>query len=124
MNVNFTFSATEQGRSCVKLAPGKGIISSAHIKQVEVVWACIEKRRRIRRQESDGDGGAGKRRRGRPKWRWLDSIRNDLSGRELSGEEAQYRVQWWRLKHRPHIKVGKDAEEEEAHHFYKEFTDS
>ena len=23
-----------------------------------VVWACIEKRRRIRRQESDGDGGA------------------------------------------------------------------
>ena len=24
----------------------------------EVVWACIEIRRRIRRQESDGDGGA------------------------------------------------------------------
>ena len=23
-----------------------------------MVWACIEKRRRIRRQESDGDGGA------------------------------------------------------------------
>ena len=28
-------------------------------KQVEVVWACIEKRIRTRRQESDGDGGAG-----------------------------------------------------------------
>ena len=28
---------------------------------IEVVWACIEKRRRIRRQESDGDGGAGKK---------------------------------------------------------------
>ena len=32
-----------------------------------MVWSCIEKRRRIRREESDGDGGAGKRRRGRPK---------------------------------------------------------
>ena len=31
----------------------------------------------------------GKRRRGRPKRRWLDSIRNDLSERELAGEDAQ-----------------------------------
>ena len=30
-------------------------------KLVEVVWACIEKRRRICRQESDGDGGAGEK---------------------------------------------------------------
>ena len=30
-------------------------------KSVEVVWARIEKRRRIRRQESDGDGGAGEK---------------------------------------------------------------
>ena len=30
----------------------------------------------------------GKRRRGRPKRRWLDSIRNDLSERELSREDA------------------------------------
>ena len=29
-----------------------------------------------------------KRRRGRPKRRWLDNINNDLSERELSGEEA------------------------------------
>ena len=29
------------------------------------------------------------RRKGRPKRRWLDSIRNDLSERELAGEEAQ-----------------------------------
>ena len=36
----------------------------------------------------------GKRRRGRPKRRWLDNIKNDLSERELSGEEAQDRVQW------------------------------
>ena len=26
-----------------------------------MVWACTEKRRRIRRQESDGDGGAGEK---------------------------------------------------------------
>ena len=29
--------------------------------QVDVVWACFEKRRRIRRQEGDGDGGAGEK---------------------------------------------------------------
>ena len=39
----------------------------------------------------------GKRKRGRPKRRWLDSIKNDLSERELSGEDAQDRVQWRRL---------------------------
>ena len=41
--------------------------------------------------------GPGKRRRGRPKRRSVDNIKNDLSERELSGEEAQYRVQWRRL---------------------------
>ena len=56
---------------------------------VEVVWACFEKRIGIRRQESDGDGGAGKKRRCIPKRRWLDRIRNDLSERGLSGEDAQ-----------------------------------
>ena len=40
----------------------------------------------------------GKRRRGRPKRRWLDNIKNDLSERELSGEDAQDRIQWRRLK--------------------------
>ena len=52
----------------------------------------------------------GKRRRGKRKRRWLDNIKNDLSGRELSGEEAQDRAS--HKKHRPHIKVEKDAEEE------------
>ena len=28
---------------------------------MEVVWACFEKRRLIRREESDGDGGAGEK---------------------------------------------------------------
>ena len=39
----------------------------------------------------------GKRGRGRPKRRWLDSIRNDLWERELSGEDAQDRAKWRRL---------------------------
>ena len=39
----------------------------------------------------------GKSRRGRPKRRWLDNIKNDLSERALSGEEAKDRVQWRRL---------------------------
>ena len=39
----------------------------------------------------------GQRRRERPKRRWMDSIRNDLSERELSGEEAPKSVKWRRL---------------------------
>ena len=50
-------------------------------------------------------------RRGRQKRRWWDSIRNDLSERELSGEDAQERAKWIRLIR--HKKVGKDEEEEE-----------
>ena len=60
----------------------------------------------------------GNRRRGRPKRRWLDNIKNNFSERELSGEAAQDRVQWRRLNHQPHIKVGKDAEEEEEDPWY------
>ena len=61
-----------------------------------MVWACIEKRRSIRGQESDGDGGAWEKKE-RKTEAWLDNIKNDLSERELSGEEAQDRVQWRRL---------------------------
>ena len=39
----------------------------------------------------------GNRRRGRSKRRWLDSIRNELSQRELSCEDAQDRAKWRRL---------------------------
>ena len=47
----------------------------------------------------------------------MDNTRNDLSERDLSGEEAQDRVQWRRLmrsKHRPHIKVGKMRKKKKA----------
>ena len=48
------------------------------------------------------------------KYEWLDNIKNNLSERELSGEEAPDRVQWrCHKKRRPHIKVGKDAEEDQ-----------
>ena len=62
----------------------------------------------------------GKRRRGRPKRRWLDSTRNDLSERGLSEEDAQDRPRWRRLTRHidPHIKVGKDEEEEDVHLIY------
>ena len=38
-----------------------------------------------------------KRRRGIAKRRWLDNIKNDLSERELSGEDAHDRAKWRRL---------------------------
>ena len=55
----------------------------------------------------------GKRRRGRPTRRWLDSIRNHLYERELSGEGAQNREKW-RLptRHTAPNKIEKNAEEE------------
>ena len=37
------------------------------------------------------------KRRGRSKPRWLDSIRNDLSERELSWEDTRNRTKWRRL---------------------------
>ena len=39
----------------------------------------------------------GKTWRGRPKRTLLDNIKNDLSERELSGEDAQDRAKWRRL---------------------------
>ena len=61
-------------------------------------------------QESDGDGGAGERRRGRLKLRWLDSIRNDFSGRGVPpGEEVQDRAKWRRLiNHQPSVYSAQD----------------
>ena len=57
----------------------------------------------------------GKRRRGRPKRRWLDNTKNKLSERELigGGSARPSSLEASHKKHQPHIKVGKDAEEEE-----------
>ena len=51
----------------------------------------------MHREDSDGDAVPGKRRRVISKRRWLDNIKNDLSERELSGEDAQHRAMWRRL---------------------------
>ena len=64
---------------------------SKKVQESRLKWYGHVLRRRIRRQESDGDGGAGEKKRRRPKQRWLDSIRNDLSERGLSEEDAQDR---------------------------------
>ena len=55
----------------------------------------------------------GKRRHGSPKRRWLDNIRNDLSERELAGEDAQDWIKSRTVSHRKHqchIKHGKDCQ--------------
>ena len=61
-----------------------------------------------------------KQKRGRPKRRWLDNVKNDLSERELSGERIvrggssrPSSMETSHKTHRPHIKVGKDEDEEE-----------
>ena len=61
------------------------------------LWACIENRRRIRREESDGDGGAGGKKERKTKAGCLYNTNNDLSDREVSGEDAQDRTKWRRL---------------------------
>ena len=55
--------------------------------------------------------------------RWLDNIRNDLSDRELSGEEVQDRVKlrrltrnmWERMRKKKLIVHGCDQHEEKTH---------
>ena len=72
----------------------------------------------LRREEeyvgrSENDGGAGERRRGIPKQRCLDNIKNDLSGRIVrGGSTIQSSMEASHKKHRPHINVGKDTEED------------
>ena len=83
------------------------------VKDVEVVWTCIEKRRRIRGQECDGGGGDGERTGGRPKRRLLDGIRNDLLERELSGRTRNGGVSYIQLTAQ-HVQVVNDTEEEDS----------
>ena len=89
------------------------ILVTSGIEEIMVsTQLCIEKRRRIRRQESDEGAGEKKERETKAEG---DNIKNDLSERELPGEEAQDRVQWRRLIRiiDPHIIVVKVAEEED-----------
>ena len=57
-----------------------------------MVWARIEKRRRIRRQESDGDGDAREKKERKTKAE-VDGY-HYLSEKELSREDTQDRAKW------------------------------
>ena len=49
-------------------------------------------RKRVREMEVPG-----RRNRGRPKRRWMDSIRDDLREKELTGDEFRDRAEWKRI---------------------------
>ena len=55
-------------------------------------WVCA-----IRREESDGDGCAREKKERKTKAGCLYKINNDMSERELSGDDAQDRTKWRRL---------------------------
>ena len=63
--------------------------------EVEVVWACIEKRR-ICRQESDGGGGAGEKKERKTEAEVDGRYHERLFGERTIREEAQYREKWMR----------------------------
>ena len=71
---------------------------SKKVQESRLKWyGHTEKRRRIRRQEGGGDGGAGEKKERKTKAEGLDSIRNDLSERELSREDTQDLAKWRRF---------------------------
>ena len=76
-----------------------------------MVWARIEKRRRIRRQESDGDGGAGETKERKTKADVVGQHQERLVGeRTVGGGSARpISMEAYHKKHRLHIKVGKDT---------------
>ena len=51
-----------------------------------MVWSCIEKRRRIRRQESDGDGGAGEKKERKTKAEVVGQHQERLVGERIVRE--------------------------------------
>ena len=82
-----------------------------------MVWACIEKRRRIRRQETDGDGGAVEKKERKTKAEVDGYHRERLVGQRIDrgGHARPCEMEESHKTHQPHIKVGKDAEEGEEY---------
>ena len=79
----------ESGRN-PKESPGK---------EVEMVWACDEKRGALRRKEGEMQG---RRKRGRRRRGWLNSVRDDI---KENGQSVRLSyMEMYIVKHRPHIK--------------------
>ena len=66
-------------------------------KEVEVVWACDEMRRTLRRKEAMEMKVQGRRKRGRPKRRWLDKVNFFIKEKWLSADEVYGRATWRRI---------------------------
>ena len=79
------------------------------------MWARIEKRIMICGQESDGDGGAGEKKERKTETEVVSQHRERLVGERIVrvGSTRVNSMEASHKKHRPHIKVGHDAEEEE-----------
>ena len=53
---------------------------------LNLVRACIERRRKGRQKRVMVMDVLSKRRKGRPEWRWMDSIKDDLTEKGLTCE--------------------------------------
>ncbi len=69
----------------------------------------------MRRQENDGDGGAGKKKERKTKMGVVGQHQERLVGERIvkEGHARPAQMEASHKTHRPHIKVGKDAEEED-----------
>ena len=67
------------------------------VKEVEVVWACDQKRGTLCRKECDCNECTGRRKRGRPKRRWLDKVKDDIKEKGLSADDVYDRATWRRM---------------------------
>ena len=54
---------------------------------------------------------SGRRKKGRPKGTWMDSIKIDLTEKEILGEETPDQADLTGQKHQPQIRLGRYAEE-------------
>ena len=88
---------------CVELQKGDnesgGNPKESTGKEVEMVWACDEKRGALRRKEGEMQG---RRKRGRRRRGWLNSVRDDI---KENGQTVQLDyMDVYIVKHRPPIK--------------------
>ena len=84
---------------------GGGNHKESPVKEVEVAWACEEKRGTLRRKEGGEMKVQGRRKRGRPKRRWLDKVKDDIKEKGLMKCTTVLHGDVCSV-HRPHLKLG------------------